>query len=86
MDQQSLLYPSETLQTKLHSLGLTGDLNLGRLGELLPVGAQTVRVNSFWYCMDGHALFQAEKEVDARALLIIHLLQQQLLKIEKEII
>jgi hypothetical protein len=84
MDQQSLLYPSEELQTKLHSFGMAGDLNLARLGELIPVGTHTVRVDILWYCLDVHGVFKAEKEVDAKAKLIIYLLEQELLKIDEK--
>ena len=63
MDTQKLLYPSDELEKTLLELGVHVDLNLAVLGELLPVGTQTVRSDGFWYCMNGHGFFKAEKEV-----------------------
>ena len=81
MNTHKLLYPADDLQKKLRELGVYADPNLAVLGELLPVGVQTIRSDGFWYCMNGHGFFKADKEVDARAMLLIFLLQQEIVKL-----
>ena len=81
MDTDSRLYPDEQYIKRLRELGVRGDINLAMLGELLPVGTKTMRVDSFWFCFLGQGFQQDAQEANARARLLIALLENEIVKV-----
>lgn len=81
------LYPSPALRNRLCALGVPRHRhNLAELGEMLPIWTECIKTDAelTWQIVDDSREQFAKTEADARAKMLIHLIESKLINIKVE--